>query len=157
MYFTVKQKIMAFGKQYRAFDDAGNQVYEIRSMILTPERRKEVFDMGGNLVAWSEWPVMSGQAVMECADTRVSFEVPFMSLAPEWTGTDGSGNSFAVTGDFFRRSFTVSVAGSQVATIYKRFLSFADAYEVNVSEGFRPEFALLVVAVIDHKYHSDNN
>ena len=117
MYFTVKQKIMAFGKQYRAFDGAGNQVYEIRSMILTPERRKEVYDMGGALVAWSEWPVMSGQAVMECGGARVSFEVPFMSIAPEWTGTDGSGNSFSVTGNFFRRSFTVSVGGSQVATI----------------------------------------
>lgn len=157
MHYTVKQKLMAFGKQYRAFDVTNNQVFEISSMIFSPERRKEVLDMAGGIVAWSEWPVMTAQAWMECGGTRISLDIPFMSLSPEWSGSDSAGKSFTVRGDFFRRSFTVSLGGSEVAAIDKRFLSFADTFEVDVDESaLRPEFALLIVAIIDHKYHSDN-
>ena len=157
MTFTVKQKIMAFGKQYRAFDGAGNQMFEIRSMLLSPERRKEVYDMAGRLVAWSEWPVMSGQATMETGSARCSLDIPFVSLAPEWQG-DCNGQPLRIAGDFFRRNFDVTVGGAMAAAIGKRFLAFSDTYEVDVSHGaIPPEFALLLVAIIDHKYHSDKN
>ncbi len=157
MHYTVKQKIMAFGKQYRAFDAVGNQMFEVSSMLFSPERRKEVLDMSGTMLAWSEWPVMSARAELACGSTTLALEIPFMSHSPEWTGTDGSGNSVAVVGDFFRRSFTVSVGGVKVAAIEKRFLSFSDTYELDVDESaFRPEFVMLIVAMIDHKYHSDN-
>lgn len=157
MRFTVKQRIMAFGKQYRVFDISENELYEISSMLLSPERRKEVLDMGGNLVAWSEWPVMSGQAEMNAGSERCTLDIPFVSLTPEWDGDD-SGKAIKVTGDFLRLSFTVSGAGGTLATIDKRFIAFSDTYEVDVVEpALRPEFALLIVALIDHKYHSDKN
>ena len=157
MRFTVKQKIMAFGKQYRAFDEMENQVYEISSMLFSPERRKEVFDMGGNLMAWSEWPVLSARAEMNAGMENCALDIPFMGLTPEWGGSCG-GRQLAVVGDFFRRSFTISMDGHSVATIEKRFLAFSDTYEVDVDESMmRPEFALLIVAMIDHKYHSDKN
>lgn len=157
MTLTVKQKIMAFGKQYRAFDGNENQVFEIRSMLLSPERRKEVYDMAGRLVAWSEWPVMSGQATMETANDRCALEIPFVSLSPEWQG-DLSGKSMRVSGDFFRRNYNITVGGALAASIGKRFLAFSDTYEVDVNEAvMRPEFALLLAALIDHKYHSDKS
>lgn len=155
MTFTVKQRIMAFGKQYRAFDEAGNQVYEVTSMLFSPERRKEVLDMGGSVVAWSEWPVMSGQAVLNAGLDSSELDIPFVSLSPEWAGTV-NGAPLSVSGDFFRRSFTVQAGGRAAATIDKRFLAFSDTYEVSVDESaLRPEFALLIVAIIDHKYHSE--
>ena len=157
MNYTVKQKIMAFGKQYRAFDGSSNQVYEIRSMILSPERRKEVYDMAGRLVAWSEWPVMSERASLQASTHSGSLEVPFMSFTPEWNGNYDS-VSFEITGDFFRRNFDVRVGGRQTATIGKEFFAFSDTYEVNVDESvMAPEIVLLLVAIIDHKYHSDKN
>lgn len=157
MNFTVKQRIMAFGKQYRAFDEMENQKYEISSMIFSPERRKEVFDMGGNMMAWSEWPVMSGQAEMNAGVENCTLEIPFIGITPEWTGNCG-GRQLNVVGDFFRLSFTVSMDGRSVATIEKRILAFSDTYEVDVDEtAIRPEFILLIVAMIDHKYHSDKN
>ncbi len=157
MNYSVKQKIMAFGKQYRAFDGAGNQVFEIRSMIMSPERRKEVYDMAGRLVAWSEWPVMSQSASLEAGTHSGSLEVPFMSLAPEWSGRY-DGDSFEIVGDFFRRNFDIRVGGRQAAAISKAFFAFSDTYEVNVEESaLAPEIALLIVAIIDHKYHSDKN
>jgi uncharacterized protein YxjI len=157
MKFTIKQRLMAFGKQYRVLDGGQNEVYEISSMLFSPERRKEVLDMGGNIVAWSEWPVMSGQAELNAGVERCTLEIPFMSLSPEWDGDD-SGKSIRVSGDFLRLSFTVTGAGGTLATIDKRFIAFSDTYEVDVDESaFRPEFALLIVALIDHKYHSDKN
>ena len=157
MNYTVKQKIMAFGKQYRAFDGSGNQIYEIRSMILSPERRKEVYDMAGRLVAWSEWPVMSEHASLVAGAHGGSLEVPFMSLTPEWNGSYDSAAS-SISGDFFRRNFDVRVGGRQAATIGKEFFAFSDTYEVNVDESMMaPEIVLLLVAIIDHKYHSDKN
>lgn len=36
-------------------------------------------------------------------------------------------------------------------------IAFSDTYEVDVNEEkLAPEFALLIVALIDHKYHSDD-
>jgi uncharacterized protein YxjI len=157
MTFTVKQKIMAFGKQYRVFDESGNQVYEISSMIFSPERRKDVFDMGGNLVAWSEWPVMSGQAELNAGAAHCELEIPYMSISPQWEGSM-AGGTFQVQGDFMRLSFSISGAGGSLAVIDKRILAFSDTYEIDVNESaFKPEFALLITALIDHKYHSDNN
>jgi uncharacterized protein YxjI len=155
MRFTVKQRIMAFGKQYRAFDESNAQAYEISSQLFSPERRKEVLDMGGNMVAWSEWPIMSGRAELSAGGDACALDIPYVSLSPQWSGMCG-GDSIDVSGDFLRLSFTVSRAGEMVATIYKRIIAFSDTYEVDVNEArLRPEFALLIAALIDHKYHSD--
>lgn len=155
MRLTVKQKIMAFGKQYRAFDGYENQLFEVSSELFSPERRKEVRDMAGNVMAWSEWPVMSGQATLNAGLDHGELDIPFMSLSPEWIGTC-NGRPMNVTGDFLRRSFSIDVGGRAAASIEKRFLAFSDTYEVDVDEqAMRPEFALLIVAMIDHKYHSD--
>jgi len=157
MKFTVKQKIMAFGKQYRAFDESENQVYEIKSMLLSPERRKEVMDMEGNIVAWSEWPLMSRQASLSAGTESCTIAIPIMSIVPEWQGSQWK-NGFSVKGDFFRMSFTVSEAGVTLATIVKRIIEFSDTYDVEVNETeFPKEFALLIAALIDHKYHSEEN
>lgn len=154
MRFTVKQRIMAFGKQYKVLDESENQVFEISSMLFSPERRKEVLDMQGNMVAWSEWPIMSGQAQLSAGQANCSLDIPFMGLTPEWSGYYES-QDVTVTGDFMRLSFTVSKAGCQVASIDKRILAFSDTYEVDVDEAAFPKaFAMLIVALIDHKYHS---
>lgn len=157
MRFTVKQRIMAFGKQYRAFDESDTQAYEISSHLFSPERRKEVLDMAGSIVAWSEWPIMSGRAELEAGGDTCALEIPFMSLTPQWTGACGC-DSIEVTGDLLRLSFTVSRAGEAVATVDKRIIAFSDTYEVDVNEArLKPELALLIVALIDHKYHSDES
>jgi uncharacterized protein YxjI len=157
MRFTVKQRIVAIGKQYKVFDESGSQVYEVSSMLFSPERHKEVLDMGGNIVASSEWPILSGHADLSAGSTSCSFDIPFMSLAPEWQGTCGA-DAMTVSGDLFKLSFTVARAGETVATIGKRIIAFTDTYEVDVNEAkLLPEFALLIVALIDHKYHSEEN
>jgi uncharacterized protein YxjI len=155
MRFTIKQRIMAFGKQYNVFDELENQVFEIRSEIFSTERRKEVLDRAENSVAWSEWPVMSGRAELNAGSASCQLEIPYVSLVPSWTGVCG-GSSLSVSGNFFKLSFTVELAGETVATIGKRIIAFADTYEVDVNEArLPPEMALLIVALIDHKYHSD--
>lgn len=155
MRFTIKQRIMAFGKQYKAFDESDNQVFEISSELFSPERRKQVLDMGGNAVAWSEWPVMSSRAELSAGGSAGTLDIPYVSLSPEWPG-DCNGAPMNVTGDFFRLSFTVAKEGETVATIDKRVISFSDTYEVEVNEAkLPPEFALLITALIDHKYYSE--
>jgi uncharacterized protein YxjI len=156
MKFTIKQRIMAFGKQYKVFDDSESQAFEINSMLFSPERRKEVLDMSGSAVAWSEWPILSTRAELTVGSGTCSLEIPFVSLKPSWMG-EYTGAPISVTGDFFRLSFTVYKAGETVATIAKRIIAFSDTYEVEVNEAkIPPEFVLLIVALIDHKYHSDN-
>ena len=158
MKLIVKQKILAFGKQYRAFDETGNQVLDVTSMLYSPERRKEVLDMQGNLLAWSEWPVFSGVAELVCGGMRCNMDVPFVSLTPEWTMTADNGERYTLTGDMFRLSFTVSGSRGVAASIDKRLLAFSDTYEVEtVDAQFPIALALLLAAIIDHKYHSDNN
>jgi uncharacterized protein YxjI len=158
MKFTVKQRIMAFGKQYRVMDEAGNQVYEVSSMLISVERRKDVTDMEGNPVAWAEWPVLTGQAELNAGVEHGSMEIPFMSLSPRWELALGNGEQYAVEGDFFRLDFSVTGSRGTVATIGKRLLAFSDTYEVEVDEKtMNPTFVLLLAALIDHKYHSDKN
>ncbi len=158
MQFTIKQRIMAFGKQYRVFDSSGNEVYEVRSQILSPERRKEVLDMQGRLLAWAEWPVMSGQAVLNAGLDSGHMDIPFMSLTPQWDLVMGNGRRYTVEGDLFRMGFGVNGDAGLVASVGKRILAFSDTYEVDVDErSLPPLFALLLVALIDHKFHSDNN
>ena len=157
MRLTVRQKIMAFDKQYRAIDAHGRQVYEINSAILSPERRKEVRDMQGAVVAWCEWPVLTGEAELECGGLRGRLQIPFMSFTPEWELQLINGSSYTMVGDMIRHDFTVSSDRGTVATIGKRFLAFTDTYEVDVIDPTFPmELALLLTALVDHKYHSDN-
>jgi uncharacterized protein YxjI len=155
MRFTIKQRIMAFGKQYKVFDESENQVYEVSSELFSPERKKQVLDMGGNAVAWSEWPILSGRAELSAGGSVCTLDIPYVSLSPEWPG-DCNGLPMTVSGDFFRLSFTVAKEGETVATIGKRILAFSDTYEVDVNEAkILPELALLITALIDHKYHSE--
>ena len=158
MRFIVKQRIMAFGKQYRVLDEDGNQLYEISSMLLSAERRKEVLDMQGNIVAWAEWPVLTGRAELHAGVERGDMEIPFMSMTPRWELSMGNGAQYAVEGDFLRLDFSVTGSTGIIATIGKRLLAFSDTYEVEVRENaFNSTFVLLLTALIDHKYHSDKN
>jgi uncharacterized protein YxjI len=155
MRFTIKQRIMAFGKQYKVFDESETQCYEISSMLLSPQRRKEVLDMGGAVIAWAEWPILTTRAELSAGGGSCALEIPLMSLKPVWSG-DYAGLPLSIAGDLFRLSFTVAKEGEPVATIEKRVIAFSDTYEVDVNERMLPpEFVLLIVALIDHKYHSD--
>lgn len=157
MQLTVRQKMLAFGKQYRAIDAHGRQLYEVTSAILSADRRKEVRDMDGRLLAWCEWPVMTGHAEWECGPLRGGMEIPFMSFSPEWEMNPTNGDRYTMTGDMLRQNFTVQGPAGTVATIGKRFLAFTDTYEVEtIDSGFPMELALLLTALVDHKYHSDN-
>jgi uncharacterized protein YxjI len=156
MKFIIKQRIVAFGKQYKVLDESENQVFEISSMLFSPERRKEILDMSGSSVAWSEWPILSTRAELTVSGASCALDIPFISLTPLWTG-ECAGAPISVTGDFLRLAFTVDKAGETVATIAKRILAFSDTYEVEANEvKITPEFVLLIVALIDHKYHSEN-
>lgn len=158
MHFTIKQRIMAFGKQYRVFDESGSEVYEIRSELFSPERRKEVLDAQGNQLGWVQWPVMSGEASFHAGLDSARMDIPFVSLSPQWQMEMGNGRRYTVQGDFFRLGFSVDGAEGTVASVEKRLLAFTDTYELELDERSLPvSFALLLVALIDHKYHSDKN
>lgn len=157
MRLTIKQKILALGKQYRVFDHTNIKIYEIRSDVLSLDRRKVVLDNWGNQLGWVMWPFKgySDEATFCVGSSSAHMAFTAGGSLPEWQMQLDDKRFFTIQRDLNDMTFVIAGDEGDVATLRKHMMKVSDVYELILDEDKLPVgYALLLVALFDHKYHS---
>jgi uncharacterized protein YxjI len=133
--YLVKGKFFSFGDKLSFQDTSGNELVYIDQRLLNWSPTYELW-RGAELLA-----VVKRQ-LFSFIHHRFTVDVP----GPEDLESEG---------DFLDHEYTFTRGGRVVATVSKRWFTFADTYGIEIEEGEDPVLILASAVVVDMVCHSD--
>jgi len=134
--FLVKGKVFSFGDKLSFQDLAGNELVFIDQRLLNWSATYELWK-GDELLA------VVKRELFSFIHHRFTVDVP-------------GPNDLEAEGDFLDHEYTISRGGSVVATVSKRWFSWADTYGIEIADGEDDVLVLATAVVVDMVCHDHN-
>jgi len=134
--FLVKGKLFSFGDKLSFQDLAGNELVFIDQRLLNWSPTYELWK-GAELLA------VVKRELFSFIHHRFTVDVP-------------GPNDLEAEGDFLDHEYMITRGGSVVATVSKRWFSWADTYGIEVADGEDDVLVLATAVVVDMVCHDDN-
>jgi uncharacterized protein YxjI len=134
--FLVKGKVFSFGDKLSFQDLAGNELVFIDQRLLNWSPTYELWK-GDELLA------VVKRELFSFIHHRFTVDVP-------------GPNDLEAEGDFLDHEYTISRGGSVVATVSKRWFSWADTYGIEIADGQADVLVLATAVVVDMVCHDHN-
>lgn len=134
--FLVKGKVFSFGDKLSFQDLAGNELVFIDQRLLNWSPTYELWK-GDKLLA------VVKRELFSFIHHRFTVDVP-------------GPNDLEAEGDFLDHEYTISRGGSVVATVSKRWFSWADTYGIEIADGEDDVLVLATAVVVDMVCHDHN-
>ena len=148
MRLYMKQKVMTIVDKFTIKDEAGNDVYFVEGEFLSLVKKLHVRDQGGNEVAYLQGRVsfFPRYDVYLGGEFACSVQKKFTFLLPRY---EIEGLGWEVRGELFAHEYEVFSGDHTIMAIHKRWVSWGDAYEIDIAESENHVLALCVVLGID--------
>jgi uncharacterized protein YxjI len=134
--FLVKGKVFSFGDKLSFQDLAGNELVFIDQRLLNWSPTYELWKQG-------ELLAVVKRELFSFIHHRFTVDVP-------------GPNDLEAEGDFLDHEYTISRGGSVVATVSKRWFSWADTYGIEIANGEDDVLVLATAVVVDMVCHDHN-
>ena len=134
--FLVKGKLFSFGDKLSFQDLAGNELVFIDQRLLNWSPTYEIWKQG-------ELLAVVKRELFSFIHHRFTVDVP-------------GPNDLEAEGDFLDHEYMITRGGSVVATVSKRWFSWADTYGIEVADGEDDVLMLATAVVVDMVCHDDN-
>ena len=134
--FLVKGKVFSFGDKLSFQDLAGNELVFIDQRLLNWSPTYELWK-GDKLLA------VVKRELFSFIHHRFTVDVP-------------GPNDLEAEGDFLDHEYTISRGDSVVATVSKRWFSWADTYGIEIADGEDDVLVLATAVVVDMVCHDDS-
>ena len=134
--FLVKGKLFSFGDKLSFQDLAGNELVFIDQRLLNWSPTYELWKQG-------ELLAVVKRELFSFIHHRFTVDVP-------------GPNDLEAEGDFLDHEYMITRGGSVVATVSKRWFSWADTYGIEVADGEDDVLVLATAVVVDMVCHDDN-
>ena len=134
--FLVKGKVFSFGDKLSFQDLAGNELVFIDQRLLNWSPTYELWK-GDELLA------VIKRELFSFIHHRFTVDVP-------------GPNDLEAEGDFLDHEYTIARGGSVVATVSKRWFSWADTYGIEIADGEDDVLVLATAVVVDMVCHDDS-
>ena len=149
MKLYLKQKVFSWGDKFTVYDEAGNDKYYVEGEVFSFGKKLHVYDVSGKEVVFIHQEVFSFLPKYYInVDGRDIAEVKkhFTFFTQEYSV---NGFGWSVHGDFWDHEYEITDGQRMVASVYREWFTWGDAYVIDTSEGVREADALSVVLVID--------
>ena len=157
MRYIMKQKLWAWGDDFVIKDDAGRDHFFVDGKALSLGDKLSFQDMQGQELAFIQQKLLSWGPTYEIYHAGRLEAVVKEKL---WSffkyrflvdvGADGPGpEDLEIEGDFFNREYSFTRGGRTLATVSRKFWSWADTYGVDVAEGADDVMILACTVVVD--------
>ena len=157
MKLYLKQKVFTLVDKFTLYDEAGNDRYYVQGEAFSIGKKLHILDLNGNEVAMIRqhvWTFLPRYSVLvgECEVAQVVKKFTFFrnEYAIEGLG-------WVVHGDMFDHAYEIWNGEQVIARVYKEWMSWGDAYGIDISPEVDPVTALAVVLVIDAFLEQQNN
>lgn len=149
MKLYIKEKVFAWGDQFKVKDELGNDKYMVEGEVFSWGKKLHVYDMTGREVAairqevWSFLP----RYYVFCGDRQVAeIKKEFTFFCPKYR-IDGLG--WEINGSFMAHEYEITQSGRTIVSISKEWMTWGDSYELNITNPSDEIVALAVVLTID--------
>ena len=157
MKLYLKQKVFSWGDKFSVYNEAGDPVYFVEGEVFSLGKKLHVYDTAGNEVVFIQQKLLSFYPtyfinVMGKNVASVIRRPRFFKSYYEVTNF-----GWEVDGDFWSHDYTIFYGDKTVATIFKEWMSWGDAYAIDFKEGVRELDVLSVALIIDANLEQDEN
>ncbi len=149
MNLYLKQKVFSWGDKFTVYDEYGNALNYVQGEVFTLGKKLHILDLNGNEICYIYQKLLSWLPkyfISKNGSDIAEVKKEFTFFHQEYTV---NGFGWNVTGDFFAHEYSITSQFGSVASISKKWFSWGDTYEIQISNDFNPIDVLAVVLVID--------
>lgn len=149
MKLYVKQKVFSWGDRFRVYDEAERELYYVEGEVFSFGKKLHLYGMDGSELAYVRQKLFSflprffitvnGADVAEVKKEFTFARPVYDVIGPDWK----------VTGNFWAHDYRITAEEKVVASVAKKWFTWGDTYEIDVSDDRDVLMALSVVLVID--------
>lgn len=149
MDYYIKQKIFSWNDQFTVKDNQGKDVFSIEGKLFSWGKKLYVYDMAGKEVLYIEqqlWRFLPTYSLYIENEEVAVVSKEFSFFKPRYM-IDGP--SWKVEGSFWEHDYQIVEQGRVIADISKEWLTWGDAYALNIKDETNAIVALGVIIIID--------
>ena len=149
MQLYIKQKVFSFKDRFTVKDAAGEDRYFVEGKLISLGKKLTVTDEAGNEVAFVHQKVLSllPKFFVEVNGSEIAqIKKKLTFLKPKYVV---EGLDWEVEGNFLAHDYSITENGNVIASIHKRWMSWGDSFELDISDGADEVVALAVILAID--------
>jgi uncharacterized protein YxjI len=159
MRYVMRQKLMSWGDDFLIKDEGGRDVFLVDGKAFSLGKQLSIQDMAGNelasirqkLLSWGPTYEIYGRGELRAVVKKALFTLLQCRFSVDVPGPD----DLEATGDLFDHEYSFTRGGRTVATVSKKWFSWADSYGVDIAEGEDEILILASAVVIDLACHGD--
>ena len=159
MRFVVRQKIFAFGDNFVIKDEYGKEHFMVKGKVFALGDKLRVYDMAGQELFYIEQKLfrfLPEYTIYQSGRPMAKVKKEFTFFKPKFNITSDLGD-FVIQGNYWAMDFSILKNGNLVASVSKKWFSFADTYGVDIVKGEDYGFLITLVIVIDQVLHDNNH
>jgi uncharacterized protein YxjI len=158
MRYLVRQKIFSIGDSFTIKNEAGDDIFIVKSQLLSFGKKLRIFDIIGNELCYIEQRLfkfmpeydlyINGELIANVKKKFALFSNDFVITSP--------GSQYQVEGDLWAHEFGIYKGGQLIGRISKKFFSFTDTYGVDIDDSQDQISTLALAIVIDMVCHDND-
>lgn len=157
MKYLIKQKVFSIPEKFYIYDEFGEELYLCKGEFFTFASKLHLYDKEGNEILYIKEKLFSllqkiyvykdGKEVSEIIK-KLSLFKPYYDIYPQ---------KWEIKGDFFEHEYQIISQNNLVATISKKWFSWGDTYNIDVSDAYDDLIVLAIVLAIDIVNNRERN
>ena len=145
----MKQKVFSFKDKFYIKDEDDNDKYYVEGKLMSFGKKLYVYDMKGNEVAFIKeqiWSFLPTLRVFCNGEQIADITRKFSLFVPKYTI---KGLDWKVTGKSTAHEYKITQGKNTIVSISKKWMTWADTYEFDITKGTDEIIALATVLAID--------
>lgn len=157
MKYFIKQKVFSWKDRFTIKDESGNDVYFVEGEVFSLGKKLRMYDNHDQEILYIEqkfWRMLpefdlflGNKQVATVKKEFHLFKNNYLIYGPDWK----------VDGNFWAHDYVIRERGGVIADITKQWLTWGDAYEINIFDESQADILLGIVIVIDCVLAAANN
>jgi len=160
MRYVMRQKLLSLADNFTIKNEQEQDVFLVKGKVFSFGDKLSFQDLAGNelvfidqrLLNWSPtYELWKGEQLLAVVKREL-----FSFIHHRFTVDVPGPNDLEAEGDFLDHEYTISRGGSVVATVSKRWFSWADTYGIEIADGEDDVLVLATAVVVDMVCHDHN-
>lgn len=160
MRYVMKQKLLSWGDDYYIRDEQGREVYFVDGKAFSIGGQLSFRDLEGNELAFIRqklWNLRPTYEIHRGGALAAVVQRELFALFHHRFTVDVPGpDDLEAKGDFLDHEYSFTRGEREVATVSKKWFSFADTYGVEIADGEDDVLILASAVVVDQVCHRDD-
>ncbi len=158
--FYLKQKVFSFTDRYKVYDENQNVAYHCEGHFLSFTHRMDFFETAANrhlfTIKKRLFTFLPVYLLTDASGKTVAIVRKRFTLLKHKLEIESDYGHYTIEGDYFAHTFTIFADGGPLVDVRKKWLSWGDSYEIEITSDNNVGFFVALVVMIDNCLHDNS-